>query len=219
MYAWLRDPLTPLAIQADTRDEALAVFAAALHRLPLEERVAHLSRALIARNLSAWHRLATSVEPLILVPAFDSPDAVTRARRTGHRVVIPLGCADSPSATTLIVLRLAREEVAKALVAAGIPEDRARDLATLARKSLTSFRRKLALSPEVQRPEWARPGEARPVLPAMLAGAWSDTKESDRQALAALARAWTTTLWVPSRRPCGHACRYGRAWRDDVGFG
>ncbi len=189
VHAWLRDPSTPLALQAESRDEALAVFAAALEQLPPEEGVPNLSRAAVVRDLSAWHRLTTSDEPLILVQAFDSRDAIARATRTGHRVVVPLGRADSAAAATLTVPRLSREEAAKALVACGIAEDRAHDLAVLARRSLMSFRRKLALSPEVQRPEWARPSEAHPLLPAMLAGAWSDAMDGDRQTIATLAQA------------------------------
>jgi hypothetical protein len=188
VHKWLNNPSTPLALQAESRDEALAVFVAALQQLPAEIRAPHLSRAVIVRDVSAWHRLTASGEPLILVPAFDSRDAVARATRTGHRVVIPLGRADSSSATTLTIPRLYREEVVKALVAVGIAEGRARDLAALARRSLTSFRRKLALSPEVQQPEWARPAESRSLLPAMLAGAWSDSQEGDRQAISTLAQ-------------------------------
>ncbi len=189
IHAWLRDPSAPLALQAESRDEAMAVFTAAVQQLPPDDRIVNLSRALVVNDLSAWHRLTASEKPLILVPVFESRDALARAARAGHRVVVPLGHADSASTTTLTVPRLSRDHAAKVLIAAGISEERARDLATLSRRSLTSFRRKLALSPEVQQPEWARPGEARPLLPAMLAGAWSDGKEADRQALATLAQA------------------------------
>jgi hypothetical protein len=186
IHAWLRNAPGSLAVQAEARDEALAVFAAAVQQLPLDERVDHLSRALVVRDLSAWHRLTAAEAPLILAPVFDSRDAIARATRAGHQVLVTLGRADSASAATVTVPRLSRDEAAKALIAAGMSEDRARDLATLARRSLTSLRRKLAESPEVQQPAWARPSEARRLLPPMLAGAWSDGKEADRQALAAL---------------------------------
>lgn len=172
---WLRSPSAPLALQGESREEALAVFAAALQQLPLEERTSYLSRVVIAHDLPAWHRLTSSDKPLILVPTFENRDhAVTRAARTGHRVVIPLDRADSATLSTLMIPRLSREQATKALITTGITEDRARDLATLARRSLTSCRRKLALSPEVQQPVWARPSEGPRLLPAMLAGAWSD---------------------------------------------
>lgn len=188
IHAWLRQPLEPLALQAESRDEALAVFAAALQQLPPEECISYLSRTVIVHTPSAWYRITASDEPLILVPVFDSREAVTRAIRTRHHVVVPLGRADSASTRTIEVPRLSREDAVKALTAAHIPEEHARELATLARRSLMSFRRRLALSPEVQQPEWARPSEARSLLPAMLTGGWNDSTEGDRTALAALAQ-------------------------------
>jgi hypothetical protein len=185
---WLGDPSGPLVLHAESRDEALAVFAAAVHQLPPEARVEHLSRALVVRDIAAWHHLAASPEPLILVPLFDSREGLSRAERGGHRIVIPLGGGDSVSANTLTIPRLSTDAATAALVTAGMSEERARDLALLARRSLSSFRRKVAVSPEVQQPEWARPMTAGPLLPVMLAGSWNDAVESDRLALSALAQ-------------------------------
>lgn len=188
VHAWLREPPVPLALQAEDRAEALAVFAASIERLPVEERVAHLSRALVVHTLPAWHRLTASPEALILAMVFESSEALARATRGGHRVIIPLGRADSASAATVTVPRLSRDEATTALVALGIPEDRARDLATLARRGIMSFRRRLAVGPEMQQPQWARPEAARSLLPALFAGAWNAANEGDRQAVAALAQ-------------------------------
>lgn len=187
---WLREPSAPLALQAESRDEALAVFGAAILRLPREEQIRHLARAVVVRDHSAWRHLTTaSTEPLILVQMFDSHEAVPRAIRRGHHVVIPLGHADSSSDATVIIPRLSQEEAAKALIASGIAESRAVALAKLARRSLMSFCRTLAPSPEVAQPRWARPSEARALLPAMLAGTWNGANEGDRRALSTLARA------------------------------
>src|ERR1043166_2113616 len=51
-----------------------------------------------------------------------------------------------------------------------------------------SFRRKVSLRPEVQQPEWARPGEARAIIPALLARRWGDGAEGDRDFLSAIAQ-------------------------------
>jgi len=184
---WLRGSAVSIALQAESRDEALAVLAAATGQLAGEERIRFLARAVVVRSVAAWERLATSAEPLILIPAFDARDALARATRTGHRVAVPLGRADSSSDTTLEVARLALEEAAKILVAGGMVEGQARTLAVLARRSLMSFRRKLAVRAEVQQPEWARPHVGRSLLPALLAGTWDDASEGDREVLAVLA--------------------------------
>jgi len=70
----------------------------------------------------------------------------------------------------------------------GIDEERADDLATLVRRSMMALRRKLAVSPEMQRPAWAKPSEARVLLPIMLAGSWNDRLAADQNVIAKLAR-------------------------------
>lgn len=217
IQGWLRETSpTPLAIRADSRDEALAVFSAALGQLPPEVRETYAARTAVVRDESAWQRLACATGPLILVPLFDSEAAVARAIRSGHKVVVPLGRSDAESHTTLTVPRLSREESLRALLASGVDEVPARKLAALARRSLTSFRRKVALSPEVQQPPWARPAEARSLLPLMLAGGWGDASEGDRQFLAALAQATyeevgsTAVRWSNESDP--PVRRVGQAW-------
>ena len=183
VHTWFNEPIAPLALQADTRDEALAVFTATLQQLPLGKRAYYLSRAVIVRDISAWYRLAASDGPLILIPLFDSRNVIVRALRNDHHVVIPLGRADSAAATTISIPRLPREDVEKFLISNEYAEDQARKLALLAYKSFTSFRRQLAISPEVQRPKWALPEHGRSLLPALLAGSWDDSQEADIKAI------------------------------------
>lgn len=187
IQAWLRDPTSPLVIQGESRDEAIAVVASALEQLDSEERLHYFSRALVVRSAPAWEHLACFTESLILIPLFDCRDVLSRAVGSGHGVIIPLGRADSASDATLQVPRLSLDEATKALIASGFTEKHARTLAQLARKSLMSFRRKLAISREVQQPEWARPENARSLIPIMLVGSWRDSNDNDRQAITAIA--------------------------------
>lgn len=187
IHGWLRDPSTvQLTLQAESRDEALAVFAASIQQFPSDERIACLSRAVVVDGVSGWNRLAPAGEPLVLVPTFDSPEAITRAVRLGHKVVVPLGRADPASDQTVKIPRLSRSEAEKILIACGIAANRARSLAVLARRSLKLYRRELALIPELHKPEWAHPAGADSLPPVMLAGSWNDAQEGDRKAIAVL---------------------------------
>ncbi|MFQ5473570.1 MAG: hypothetical protein ACE5FA_11905, partial [Dehalococcoidia bacterium] len=124
----------------------------------------------------------------MLTAGFDCDSvAIGRARQKGHAVVIPLGRADSTSSAVVEVPRLSREDVAKILIADGVAEKDARELAALARRSSTALRRKLAIVPEIEQPAWSRPENARALLPALLMGRWSSGSEGDRQVLATLA--------------------------------
>jgi hypothetical protein len=188
IQAWLRDSFFTLLLRGESKDESLGVFAAAMQKLPLEEREIYISRAVVVRSLSAWQFLASSAEPLIMIPLFDVGAAIAMAKQKGHRVVIPLGSADSETSNTITIPRLSREEAQKALEESGVPERDSRDLAALAHRSFASFRRKTALSPELQQPLWARGENPRHLLPAMLAGAWNNKLEGDCRALAQLAQ-------------------------------
>src|SRR5262249_23133717 len=56
---WLDNGTGPLALQAESRQEAVVIFAAVVHQLLPQERVRHLSRTLVVRDLAAWHHLAS----------------------------------------------------------------------------------------------------------------------------------------------------------------
>jgi hypothetical protein len=188
LYSWLHNEPSSIALQADSREEAVAFLAAALERLPLEERARYLARCIVVEDIASWRHLTSSGQPLILVPLLDERDAVARAVKQKHHVLIPIGRDEPTSSDTVIIPRLRRDPAKHALVAMGLSDEKADDLATLARRSLMALRRKLAISPEVQRPEWAKPAESRTLLPAMLVGGWNDTLAGDREVLAKLGR-------------------------------
>jgi hypothetical protein len=188
VLSWLRDDASPLALQADSREEALAFFAAALQALPPAEREPYLARCVVVVDVSSWRHLAGAGQSLILIPLFDEREVVARAVKRGHHVLIPGGRDEPSSSDTVSVPRLQRDHAKQALLGMGLQEERADDLATLARRSMMALRRKLAMIPEVQRPAWAAPAEARALLPAMLVGGWNDSLAGDRDVIAKLAR-------------------------------
>jgi hypothetical protein len=87
-----------------------------------------------------------------------------------------------------------------------------------------SFRRRLAVRGEVQQPEWARPANGRLLLPALLAGAWTDPQPGDREVIATLAQTPYATVAVSLVRWACEADppvrRVGDAWfvvsKDDA---
>lgn len=186
IYQWLKNSNSPLRLQAETRDEAIAVFAASISLLPSTEKDFFLSKAIVVNNSEAWTYLSSSQNNLILIPAFDS-EGLSRAIRNGHHIMIPLGRSDSSTSSALQIPRLSRNRATEILIEMGIDENHSRELGLLARRGLTTFRRQMALSPEIRQPLWARPSEARSLIPLLFAGAWNETKEGDKEALVELA--------------------------------
>jgi hypothetical protein len=175
---------TVLTLSADSQEEAVAFVAAALISMEASTPHSELERALLVRTAGAWRRFAVSERPLVLLPLYEKPD-VTLATRHGHVVILPLGREVASGGETEIP-RLRRHGIEVALTEAGLSQDRATGLATLGRRSLLSLRRTLAVSREVQAPEWSRPENARDVLPVVLAGQWQDNAPGDRAAIAEL---------------------------------
>ena len=188
IHRWLDGPPSPLALRADTREEALAFFTAAVEGLAEDRRLYCVARAAVVSSASAWNQLSAWEAPLLLVPMFDERETVATAIHREHHVLVPLGRGDPSSAGTVEIPRLRREAAAAALLEMGLPRVRAEELATLARRSLMSLRRRLAIIPEVQRPHWAGADRASERLPALLANTWDNSAEGDRQVLSELAR-------------------------------
>ncbi len=213
---WLKGTAPSLILRGESRDEALAIFAAAVQQLPDEERESVVARSAVVSKAAAWDQMVATDKPLVLIPRFDVAEAVSRATRSGHRVVVTLGRADSTSEHAIVVPRLSTADAAKALEAAGIPEEKASGLAALARRSLTSYRRRLATNPALQQPQWACPAEGPRLLPALLAGAWNGVNDADRQVLAALANEQydhlqqTLVRWANEEDP--PVRKVGNAW-------
>jgi len=183
IHEWLNRSPSHLTIQADSQEEAIAFFAAVIHDLPEERRVEYLSRCIISHSESSWRYFGCTQDPLILIPGFEQPKSPPRE----HHILVPVSREISPSQDALQLPRLDRTGFRQALVNMGLPEERAYSLTKESKRNLLVLRRLLAIAPEIHYPDWAKSGNARSLIPALLAGAWDDTKEADREAIVALA--------------------------------
>jgi tetratricopeptide (TPR) repeat protein len=93
IHRWLGAEPASLPWPADSRGEAIAIFAAALlDSLPEEERTSLLSRTVVVRSEQALRVLADRSCPLIFVVDFEVDAlAVADATRKGHHVLVPVG--------------------------------------------------------------------------------------------------------------------------------
>lgn len=175
-----------LGVESESPDETIALVAAALMSLPEDARVAVLARTVVVRDADALVQIAAADEQLRIVATFSPGDLAQRATRRGHRVLIPRSPGEGAT-STLKVPRLHRDAAERELKAMGLPDNRARELAGLARRSLLALRRRLATSAAVSRPAWAGPGVGPSVLPIFFLGAVKDDVPGDVEALSLLA--------------------------------
>ncbi len=181
--------VAPLAVRADSEDEAKAVVAAAIERLPLERREAIWGRALLVKDPADWARLVSTGAELVLLTGSANAEAIAAAVRAGQRVIFVLGRVSSLADDGMDVPKLRRDEVESGLKAAGLPDAEASELARVARGGLLPLRRRLGIRPEAQQPEWSRPAEGPALVPVLLTGAWNEGNEADRRVVEALAGA------------------------------
>jgi hypothetical protein len=184
--AWLQGAAAPLSLQGESVDELLAFLAAVIDAQEKPEREEWFSRAIVVEDAASWQELALSHSRSILVPRFTGEVAgVSRAVKNGNHVFLAGQSMGTHGRDCLP--RIVRDAAEKALLEMGTPHDRARDLATLARRSLPALRRKIACEPTLGRPAWAQPQIARKLLAPLLVGAWQDSHAADRAVLGRLA--------------------------------
>lgn len=185
--AWFTERVAEptLGVESESTDETVALVGAAIQSLPVADRAALLARTVVVRDIDALLQVAASETPLRIVTTFSPGDAANRVTRRGHRVLIPRSPGEGVT-SNLSVPRLNRRAAEEALKAMGISDDRARELAILARRSLMSLRRRLATSAAVSRPAWAAPDVGPSLLPILLLGTVNQSVAADGEALALL---------------------------------
>lgn len=187
--SWLDDS-TPssLVLQGDSREEAIAFFAATIFQMSEEERTTYLARCIIVHDEQTWRQSTVIGENLILVPAFDKPSGLDNIVRQGYHVFVPVGNDSSLSSKAVKLPRLAREGCEKALTNMGLSENKAQKLVRESRCNLLVLRRLCANTPEVHEPNWAKPEVGSSLIPVLLAGAWDEKNEEDRKVIEKIAR-------------------------------
>ena len=175
------------AIQAESQEEAVACLYCAALALGTEQAQCLFAGSLVVDTADALRFLISAKRPLVLIPTFEAGSLASAGAQAGHIVVVPLD-RNTPAPQDLVVPvgPVGRQPGTRALEGVGMPDKRAREMAELAHRSMSAFRRQCAASPAVRQPDWAKPAEARSVIPALLAGSWSDRNPKDREVVAAL---------------------------------
>lgn len=186
IHEWINQPAGLLSLHVDTQEEALALFAAALSQLPDNKKEIIFARSIVINDASAWRWATAAGQNLLLIPLFQNAN-IALGLENDHHVFIPTWRGITPAENSVVAPRINRDAAKDALLAMGYQKSQAENLATVARRSLLSLRRKLAIGGKLQTPSWAKPEMAYRITPAMLAGQWNIENEGDKAILAILA--------------------------------
>jgi len=204
-----------ITVTADSPDEAIAFVAAALEADDEGSSERMLTRAVVVFTSAGWTRVVAAHRPGILIPMFPDAD-VGAAVAAGHRVVIPSTGRVIGDGEELNLGRIRRSAARDALRSMGVPETEVDRAARIARRSLMSLRRQLAIAPQLETPPWSTASEAPALMAALLAGTWDEQSEGDKEAVSRLAArdyadvVRTLTRWA--NEPDPPVRRVGSTW-------
>jgi hypothetical protein len=166
--------------QGDSTDEVLAFALAAIRKAEPDVRRFIEDRTLIIDTPDSARQLEHRNNLILLL----RPDASALAGKLSDEnvVIVPTG-RDNPSGTATLLEQQTLQGLSLAIQTMGLPEAEAQSLALRCGRSVTILSRQIPSAAE-KNPYWAG---NRDLIPAVLAGSWSNKSEHDQRAIAALA--------------------------------
>lgn len=188
LHNWLDEPSErPFVIVADSAAEALAFLAFALKD---EGDVSgrFYDAAVLAETPDALRRIAVAARVAVLVVADPETEIAAGSLSHKQRIVIVRPRTSVENDPDIALDMPSEDCFSKALEDMGIGDDRRDQLRDESGLSLTILRRRLAKSPALRTPAWARESNlSRKLIPMLLAGAWNRTVEADKMLVGDLA--------------------------------
>lgn len=178
----LDGPAQVTTVSAHDEEELLVFVAAVVLSAPDADRVRALdARSIIVKDAYTFQRLEYAPDSLVLVPYYDELRREARLFRN-HHVIIR---AEDGGSATINVPPIDIESFQALLVADGVPEARALELARLAHRSIYAFQRATPAS-QVAAAAWVADLSSVVVRRAWLVGRWNERRSGDEDALAEL---------------------------------
>ena len=192
IWQWLLKQPSVFALQADAPIEAKAFLHAAVEQYPAGYRDFYHSRTIVAANADAARALADVGTPLIIILEDAEPGLTNSLVQKGHHVFVALtvdegvqGRALRPPIRYTVqdeLMGMFQEELKQKKVSRRDIENLAHDSA----RSLTILRRLMPSAPGIKTPGWATKQNAPSIIPALLTGAWDESKAADKRVLESL---------------------------------
>lgn len=185
---WLAGPSEVFSMRGQTPHEVVDVFSAWVQSLPQDKQDPIASRAIVVEDETAWSLLVDSPNPLILVcgPGLQlDAEKIAGAQRKKHHVLRPVTGALARDALQLE--RMDRQELGKRLIAAGMAEAEAVNLASNSGGWFSVLKRQYSSIPDDRDPAWANAPAAGELAPLLLIGAWTDANAADQEVVAGVA--------------------------------
>lgn len=170
------------AIQASTKDEAIAFIIASAMQFEHPHQESFLSKTLIVDSEANYRAMSSNApNPLNLIPRFENPQPLFAAVGLGHHVIVPLGADDNFNLDILKLPGIDRDGQIESLIKIGIDRDEAEKKSKEAGRNITILKKLLGF-PQYKA-KWLEDQNIREIVPAMLLGRWSEGNKGDKNLL------------------------------------
>jgi hypothetical protein len=177
----LEGPAQTTTISAHNEEELLVFVAAVVLSIPDEDRVRALdARSIIVKDAYSLQRLEYSPDSLVLVPYYDDLRREARLVRNHHLVI-----RAEEGGASIELPPIDIEAFQAILAVGGVPDERALELARLARRSIYAFQRATPVS-QIIAPPWVSELLSAVARRTWLVGRWSERRSGDLDALGEL---------------------------------
>jgi transcriptional regulator with XRE-family HTH domain len=183
LLRWLYAPPSIRSIQGDSVGEGIAFLYAAIDLLPEQYKKLYFSRCLIASSPDAARALGNSPSSKVIVMEESEPGLASLLVEKGHHVLVTYGSRVGTTDLVTVLSRPQFELFRDALEDMGIAQAKANVLARDSSRRLSILRRLIPSSAEALTPSWADGEKGRLLIPALLAGAWDENCDGDREIL------------------------------------
>lgn len=184
---WLSAPNDVLSMRGQTPHEVVDVFSAWVQSLPKDKQDPIASRAIIVEDETAWAVLVDSPNPLLLVCGGGlqlDAEKIAAAQRRKHHVLRPV--TGTLARDAFQIERMDRQELGKRLIAAGMSEAEAVNLAVHSGGWFSVLKRQYSSIPDDRDPAWANAPASGDLAPLLLLGAWTDANAADQEIIASV---------------------------------
>lgn len=173
---WFENGPGKLEIQADAPHEAIAFLHAAATQWPEATQEALLSRCVTAATEDAFRAASAWSVPLVIAASADvAQSAAGAALQGGHHLYLAVGrTLVSRRAGPTRLPRVDRLALEKALIETSLPREEAVGIVAECGRSVAVLHRRRSAVEAIRRPPWAVPGQGELLVPAILAGAWTE---------------------------------------------
>lgn len=170
------------AVKASSKDEAIAFIIASAHFFEEKSREDFFSKSLIVETTVNFRSLCVNQNSLILISKIDDISTLYYGASQGHHILVPLGPDDKFNSNDVFDLPIIdKDGLVNALIKMGFSQEKANNYSKESARNLTILKRLLEFSQD--KLEWAKPENAKIILPALLLGRWDGNKEGDRRIL------------------------------------